>query len=145
MLVGTHAGGEDLRNIRIGNHGEAVVDGSGGGRVFFCVHFAKGQHEGENAVLVVFEIALVVSGFDGAERQRRPAGETQGVDQCRDILAEGHQTRFPTELHAFLGELLGELLAAGSPRGTAHKHVDVLLLQFAGDLHGDGVGGGRTR
>ncbi len=104
---------------------------------FSGVDLAEGQHEGEDAVLVVAQVGREIAGLDAAEGQRGAVGEAQGVDQRRDVPAEGHQPGLPAELHAFFGQLLGELLAV---RAAAHEDVEVLLLQLPGDLHGDLVG-----
>ena len=53
VLVAGDARGQDLRDDRIGDDREAIVDGPGGRRVLQIVHLAQGQHEGEHAILVV--------------------------------------------------------------------------------------------
>ena len=53
VLVSADAAGQDLRDIGIGNHREAEIDGSGGGRVFLVIHLAQRQDEGEYTALVV--------------------------------------------------------------------------------------------
>ena len=133
MLIGANAGGKNLRNIRIGDGREAVRDGARGGRVFLVRHFAKRHDEGEDAVLVVVQIALVVARLDVAEAQCGAVGEAQSVDGRRDLLAEGHQAGFPARLHAGLVQLLGERNSVGV---AGDKHVQVLLLQLAGNADG---------
>ena len=71
MLVGADAGGQDLRDGRIGDDGESVVDRAGGGGVLFGVDLAERQDEREDAVLVVLEVAAEVARLDAAERQGR--------------------------------------------------------------------------
>ena len=47
VLVGGHAGRQDLRDARVGDHREAEGDGAGGRRVLQVVDLAEGEHEGK--------------------------------------------------------------------------------------------------
>ena len=67
VLVGADAGRQDLRDVGVGDDREAVVDRAGGRRVFFVIDFAKGQDEGEDAILVVLQVGLEIAGLDTAE------------------------------------------------------------------------------
>ena len=125
MLVGADAGGQNLRDGGIGDGGEAVGDGARRGGVLLLGHFAQRHHEGERAVLVVFQVADVITWLHAAEAQRHAVGETERVDGRGDLLAEGDQARFPTEFDPRLGQLLGEGHAV---RVAGHEHVQVLLL-----------------
>ena len=80
VLVGGDAGGQDLRDAGVGDDGEAVVDGPGGGGVLQVVHLAQRQHEGEDALPVVHQNVLGLPALHPAEGQRRTGGEAQGVD-----------------------------------------------------------------
>jgi len=141
VLVGADAGGQNLRNVRVRDHREAVVDGARGGSIFLRRDFAQREHEGEDAVLVVLQVPLEVARLDAAERKRGAVGESQRVDRGGDIAPERHEARLPAELHAGLGQLFGELHAVGA---TGHEDIKVFLLQFAGDLDGDLLGGRRA-
>ena len=48
--------GQDLRDVGIGDGGEAVVDGAGRCRVFLFRDFAQRHDEGEGAVLLYFRL-----------------------------------------------------------------------------------------
>ncbi len=130
VLVGADPGGQDLGDVGVGDDRKAVVDGACRHGVLLGVHLAEGEDEGEDPVPVVPEVGPEVAGRDAAEGQRHPVGESERVDQRRHVLAEGHQPGLPAQLHPFLGELFGELPAAGRSR---HEDVDVLLLELARD------------
>ena len=53
VLVRAYAGREDLRDAGVGDDREAEIDRPGGGGVFFVVHLAQGQDEGEDTLLVI--------------------------------------------------------------------------------------------
>ena len=142
VLVGADAGGQDLGDVGVRDHREAVVDGAGRRRVLLRVHLPESQHEGEDAILVVLEVGCVVAGLDAAEGERHPAGEAQRVDQGGNVPAEGYQARLPAQLHALFGQLLREL---PSVRAAGHQDVEVLLLQLARDSDRDLVGGRGAR
>ena len=137
MLVGADARRQDLRDVRIGDDREAVVDGAGSRSVLVGRDFAQRQHEREDAVLVVFQVGGEVAGLDAAEGKGGAIGKAEGVNQRRHVASERHQPRVPAKLDAFFGQLLGELLAVGA---AAHEDVEILLLQFLGDLHRDLIG-----
>jgi hypothetical protein len=137
VLVGADPARQDLGDLGVRDHGKAVVDGAGRHRVLLRVDLAEREHEGEDAVLVVPEVRFVVPGPDAAEGERHPAGEAEGVHQRGDVAAEGDQPRLPAQLHALLGQLLGELPAVAAP---GQEDVEVLLLQLARDPHRDLVG-----
>ncbi|OPZ34934.1 MAG: hypothetical protein BWY96_02964 [Spirochaetes bacterium ADurb.BinA120] len=138
VLVGGYPRGKDLRNGGVGDYREAVVKRSRGCGVFFGVHLAQGEHEGEDAVLVVAQVGLEIARPHSAEGERRAVCEAEGVDERRYILPEGNKPRLPSKLHALLGELLGELPAICPAR---HEHIEVLLLKLAGNFYRRFVGG----
>ena len=117
--------------------GKAVVEGTRCRRVLLRVHLPEGEYEGEDAVLVVREVGSVVAGLDAAEGERHPVGEAEGVDESGDVAAEGDQPRLPAQLHALLGQLLGELPAVAA---AGHEDVETLLLQLARDPDRDLIG-----
>ena len=80
MLVGANAGGQDLRNVGIGDGGEAVIDGARRRGIFLFRHFTQRHDEGEGAVLVVLQIASILAGLDAAEAESNAIGEAEGVD-----------------------------------------------------------------
>ena len=110
VLVGADAGGQDLRDVGVGDGREAVVDGPGGGGVLLVVDLAQRQHEGEHAVLVVAQHLREVTGLRPAEGHGRAGGETQRIDRRGHVLAEGNQAGVPAELDVLLQELLGEMV-----------------------------------
>ena len=114
MLVGAHAGGQDLRDVAGRDGGEAVADGAGRRGVPLVGDLAEREHEGEDAALVVGEDALVVAGLYAAERHRGAGGEADRVDLAVDLFAEGDEARVPAQLDALLGELLAERVAVRS-------------------------------
>ena len=59
VFVGAHAGGQDFGDVGVGQGGEAPVDAAGGVGRPFGVHFAQRVDEGEDAVLVIQQHALV--------------------------------------------------------------------------------------
>ena len=108
VLVGADAGRQDLRDVGIGDGGEAVVDGAGRRRILLFRNFAQRHDEGEGAVLVVLQVAGIVARLDAAEAEGHAIGKAQSVDGGRDFLAVGNQAGFPAHLHACLSQLLGE-------------------------------------
>ncbi len=116
VLVGADAGGQDLRDVGVGDDGEAVVDRPGRGGVLLGVTSPRASTKAKMRFLLYRRLAVEVAGLDAAEGEGRAVGEAQGVDQGGDVPAEGHQAGLPAELHAFLGQLLGELLAVGAAR-----------------------------
>jgi len=84
----------------------------------------------EDAVAVVPQVSLEVSGRNPAEGKGRAVGEAQGVDRGGDLPAEGYQARLPTELNALRLQLLGEARPVGR---AGHEDVQVLLLELAGN------------
>ena len=137
MLVGADAGWQNLRDVRVRDHREAVIDGASGRGIFVRRDFAQREHEGEDAVLVVLQVPFEIARVDAAERQRGAVGEPQCVDCGGDIAAKRHEARFPAELHACFGQLFGELHAVGA---AGHEDIEGFLLQLAGDLDGDFLG-----
>ena len=87
---------------RRGDGGEAVADRAGGGRVPLVGDLAQREHEGEDAVLVVGEDALVVARLHAAEGHGRAGGEADRVDLAVDLLAEGHEAGVPAQLDALV-------------------------------------------
>ena len=81
MLVGGDAGGQDLRDARVGDDGEAVVDRAGRGRVLQVIHLAQRQHERKHALPVVEQDVLGLAALHAAEGERRAGGEAQRVDR----------------------------------------------------------------
>jgi len=53
VLVGGDAGGQDLGDVGVGDDREAEADGPGRGGVLLVIDLAQGEHEGEDAFLVV--------------------------------------------------------------------------------------------
>ena len=96
VLVGADARGQDLGDVGLGDGREAVVDGAGRRRVLEVVHLAQGQDEGEDAVLVVAQDALVVARLHAAEGHGGARGEADRVDVAEDLGAEGHQPASPS-------------------------------------------------
>ena len=68
-FIARHLKGELNRNDMLQKLGSAIHD------------FAKRQDEGKNAILVVFQVGLEISGLDAAEGERRAIGEAEGVDE----------------------------------------------------------------
>ncbi len=132
MFVCAYARRQYLRYVGIGNDREAIVQRPRGGRVFFQIDLAERKHKREYPVFVIPQIRLVITRLYAAERQRRAARETKGINKRGYVGAERHEARFPSKLHALLGKLRRELPAS---RGAGHKHVQVFLLQFAHYLH----------
>ena len=144
VLVGADAAGQDLRDIGVGDHREAEIDGPGGGGVFLVVHLAQRQHEGEHAALVVEQDLagfLQPARLEPAEGERGAAGEAEGVNDGRGIRPVGDQERFPVHLHAAAVELRGHGFAA---RVGPHEDQQVALLQVARQLLGGFVIGQRA-
>ncbi len=133
VLVRANPGGQNLRDVAVGDDREAVVDGPGRRGVPLVRHLAQRHDEGKDAVLVIKQIAPEIARLDAAEAQGRPAGKTERVDRGGNLVAEGHQTCLPAQLYAALHELFGE---AGPVVVRAHEDVEAALLQLAGDGHG---------
>ncbi|MBA7472651.1 hypothetical protein ES707_07983 [subsurface metagenome] len=79
VLIGAYAGRQNLRDVRIGDDGETVIDCAGGGGIPFVCNLAKGHNEGEDSVFVVEQVAPEISRLDASEAKRRPACKTEGV------------------------------------------------------------------
>ncbi len=139
VLVGGHAGRQDLRDARVGDHREAERDGAGGRRVLQVVDLAEGEHEGKHAILVVEHDLARVAGLHAAEGERRAGGEAQGVDGGDRVEAEGHGEGVVAELDALLHELVDDAAAVDV---AGEEDEDAAALQLAHDLHGDIVAPG---
>src|ERR1019366_859052 len=136
MLVGAHARRQNLRDVRVRDNGEAVVDGAGRRRVFVGRDFAQREHEGEDTVLVVLQVGAKVTGLDAAKGKGRAVRKAEGINQGRHVPPKRNQPGVPAKLHALFGELFGELFAV---RAAAHENVKVLLLELLGNLDGDRI------
>jgi hypothetical protein len=53
VLVGADAARQNLRDIGVGDHREAEVDGARGGGVLLVVHLTQSQNKGHDSPLVV--------------------------------------------------------------------------------------------
>ena len=102
VLVGADAGGQDLRDVGVGDDGEAQVDRAGGGGVLEVVDLAERQHEGEHPVLVVEQDLARVAGVHAAEGERRAGGEPERVDGGDGVDAERHGEGVVAQLDALL-------------------------------------------
>ena len=119
VLVSADAAGQDLRDIGIGDHREAEVDGARRSGELLVVQFAQRQHEGEYAPLVVEQNLagfLEAARLEAAEGEGGAAGESQGVHDGRSIGAVRDQECFPVHLHAAAVKLGGHGLAVGMRR-----------------------------
>ncbi len=131
VLVSANAAGQDLRDIGVGDHREAEVDGPGGSGVFLVVHLAQRQDEGEHAALVVEQDLagfLEAARLEPAKGERGAASEAQGMHDGRRIRPVGDQERFPVHLHSAPVELPGHGFAAAV---GPHENQQVALLQVA--------------
>ena len=144
VFVSADAAGQNLRDIGIGDHREAEIDGPGGGGVFLIVHFTQRQHEGEHAALVVEQDLagfLEAARLEAAEGERGAASEAEGVHDGRRIRPVRNQERLPVHLHAAPVELRGHGFARAI---GAHEDQQVALLQVARQLLGSLVIGQRA-
>jgi hypothetical protein len=128
VLVGRHAGGQDLRDARVGDDREAVRDGAGRRGVLEVVDLAEREHEGEHAVLVVEHDLARVAGVHAAEGERRAGCEAQGVHGGDGVDAEGHGEGVVAELYAFFLQLMDDAAAVDVP---AQEDEDAAALQLA--------------
>ena len=141
MFIGADAGGQDLRDRRIGDGREAPVDGAGGVGIPFVGHITHRHGEGEDTVFVINQHLAVVARLDAAEGQGDAGGKTHGEDRGGNIRSEGDQAGRPADLDAGLDQLLGETLAVIF---GGHEDVEVLLLELGGDFGGDLLGRSRA-
>ena len=130
MFVGTYSRGQYLGNVGIGDNRKPVVYGPGRGGVFIGRDLAESKDKGENAVFIVAKVRGKVAGRHAAERQRGAVGETQRVDERRNVPAKRNEPRCPAELHTLFRKLFGKLLAVCTPR---HEHIKVFFLELTGD------------
>ena len=133
VLVGGDAGRQDLRDARVGDHREAVVDGAGGGGVLQVVDLAQGQHEGEHAVLVVEQDLARLAAVHAAEGEGRAGGEAQGVDGRDGVGAERHDVGVVAHLDALFDQLVDDAAAVDV---AGEEDQDAAALQLAHDLDG---------
>ena len=122
--------GSTSGNVRVGDGGEAPVDAAGRGRAPVGADLAQGIDEGEDAVLVVEQHALVVAGLNSAEGHGRAVGKPQGEDGRGDVGPEGHDAGVPADLHPGLQQLLGH---GGVVVLGGEKDVEAALLVFLDD------------
>ena len=134
VLVGGHAGRQDLRDARVGDDREAEADGAGRGGVLEVVDLAEREHEGEHAVLVVEHDLARVAGVHAAERERRAGGEAEGVDGGDGVDAERHREGVVAELDALFLQLVDD---APPVDVAAEEDEDAAALQLADDLDRD--------
>ncbi len=134
VLVGGDAGGQDLRDARVGDGREAEADGAGGGRVLEVVDLAQREHEGEHAVLVVEHDLARVAGVHAAERERRAGGEPERVDRRDGVHSERHGEGVVAELDALFLQLVDD---AAPVDVAAEEDQDAAALQLAHDLDRD--------
>ena len=132
VLVRTDASGQDLRDIGVGDGGEAVRDRARCRCVLLFRHLAQGHHEREDAVLAVVQVARVIPSGNAAKAQGYTVGEPERIDRGRDVLAERDEPCLPADLHASLDQLLRE---RDTVRVAGDEDVEVLLLQLARDAH----------
>jgi hypothetical protein len=148
VLVGGHAGGQDLRYDGVGDHRESEVDRTGRRRVLEVVDLTEGQHEGEDPVLVVPEDLPGLAALHSPEGEGGAGRETEGVDRTQRVGAEGHGVRVVAQLHALLDQLVDD---AASIHVSGEEREDVAALQLTNQLYGYFVGlgapddGGETR
>ena len=136
MLVGGDARGQDFGDQRIGDDGEAKVDGPRGGGVLEVVHLAQGQDEGEDPVLVVEQDVPRLPALHAAEGERAAHGKAQRIDGADGVGAEGHDVGVVAHLHPFLLQLVDD---APPIHVAAQEGEDVAPLELADDLDGDGI------
>src|SRR5664280_1977272 len=134
VLVGGHAGRQDLRDTRVGDRREAEADGPGRRGVLEVVDLAEGEHEGEHAVLVVEHDLARHAGVHAAKRERRAGGEAQGVHGGDGVDAERHRERVVAELDALFLQLVDD---AAPVDVAAEEDEDAAALQLAHDLDRD--------
>ena len=137
MLVGADSGGQDLRDVRVRDYGESVVDGAGAVCIPFVVDLAEGEGKRENPVLVVHENLAEVAGLDPAEAHGRAGGKADGKDRCARVRPKGNEPCVPAHLYARFLELLGK---GGSVPFRGHEHIEVLFLELQCDIRGDLLG-----
>ena len=133
MLVGGHAGRQDLRDAGVGDHREAVADGAGGRRVLQVVDLAQGEDEGKHARLVVEHDAPRLAGFHAAEGEGGAGGEAERVDGRDGVEAERHREGVVAQLDALLEQLMDD---AAPVDVAGEEDQDAAALQLAHDLDG---------
>ncbi len=67
VLICADTCGKNLRYIGIGYGGEAEVNGSRGLSVFSVIDLVKGQHKSIGSVLVIDQVAAIISGLNSTE------------------------------------------------------------------------------
>ncbi|MEJ2561680.1 MAG: hypothetical protein P8Z42_03225 [Anaerolineales bacterium] len=130
-------GGQNFGNHRIGDDGKSVGDRPGGRGIFKIVDLAQGQHEGENAELVVQQDVAPLAAFHAPESERGSSGETQRVDRPDGVAAEGNDIRVVSHLHIFFHQLVDDRTSVDV---AYEKGENVSLLEFANDGDGGCVG-----
>jgi len=108
VLIGGHAGGQNLRDDGVGDDGEAEVDRARRRRVLEIVHLAQRQHKGEDAILVVEQDVTRLAALHAAEGQGRAHGEAQGVDGADRVRAEGHGVGVVAQLYPLFDQLVDD-------------------------------------
>src|SRR5690606_11852054 len=88
--------------------GEAEVDGASRRGIFQVVHFAEGEDEGEDALLVVEQDLARLTGFESTKGQGGAGGKSQSVDGGDGVGAEGDGVGIVAEFDAFLLQLVDD-------------------------------------
>ena len=134
MLVSADSGGQDLRDVRVGDDREPVVDRAGAVGVPLIGYRAEGHGESEDPVLVVHQDLAEIARLHTAEAHGGAGGEPDGKDRGARVRAERNQPGAPADLYARFPELIRE---AGPFVSGGHEYIKVLLLQLEGDVGRD--------
>jgi len=108
VLVGAGTGRQNLGDVGVGQGRKTPVDTTGRRGAPVGAHITQGIDKGKDAVFVIKQHLLVVTGLYVAKRHGRTVGKAQGKYSRRNIRSERIDPGIPADLHAGLDQLIGD-------------------------------------
>ena len=78
MLIGADTGGQNFRNVIVGNRREAPVNGPGRIGVPLVADWTKGHDKGKGPIFIIEQVAAVITRFNTTKGKCYTTGKADG-------------------------------------------------------------------